>query len=394
MALLAGSEAISTVRHLTTTRRDPRLGRSRSGPAGGSRLRRRGSADPRPCPVTAPARRSSVYALFENARRARLALGPRRLSAWRWAVCSRPSPRSPPAIRTPCRARSSSAEDLADGHRPQSPDLRPVPPPHGGPRPGQPGGGGAADLGGQGPGARRAGGPLGLSARRRGRQGAHGDGARRTCRPARRRCWRRRRRWTSRASSLERHRRVRLLQLLPDRGVQRPRRPGDRRPDDPAATHGHRRAAVLRRRRQQLLHARHRQHGARLRAHPGAIWDWWAPTAGSCRSIRSASIRPRPAEWRGFDSSRLQAEIDAWPRRRSRRATRARRTVETYTIDYAGPEPRGVVLGRAPGGERVVAAVEDAALVRRLIDEEPLGGKVTIGPAAEGRSLVTGFTPA
>ena len=44
--------------------------------------------------------------------------------------------------------------------------------------------------------------------------------------------------------------------------------------------------------------------------------------------------------------------------------------------------------------ERVVAAVDDPALVRRLIDEEPLGGKVTVAAAGEGRSVVRAFTPA
>jgi hypothetical protein len=67
--------------------------------------------------------------------------------------------------------------------------------------------------------------------------------------------------------------------------------------------------------------------------------------------------------------------------------------VETYTIDYAAPEPRAIVLARTAAAERVVAAAQDAALVRRLIEEEPLGGRVTIEAAAEGRSVVTGFTP-
>jgi hypothetical protein len=51
------------------------------------------------------------------------------------------------------------------------------------------------------------------------------------------------------------------------------------------------------------------------------------------------------------------------------------------------------VLGRTAAGERVVAASQDPALVRRLIDEEPLGGRVTVTHGAEGRSVVTGFEP-
>ena len=52
-----------------------------------------------------------------------------------------------------------------------------------------------------------------------------------------------------------------------------------------------------------------------------------------------------------------------------------------------------MVLGRTAAGERVVAAVQDAALVRRLIDEEPLGGQVVIATGDEGRSQVVAFTP-
>ncbi len=129
-----------------------------------------------------------------------------------------------------------------------------------------------------------------------------------------------------------------------------------------------------------------------LRAHPGAK-GLVAANGGFLSKYSVGVYSTAGAEWRGFDSAPLQAEVNAWVAPALAPGFAGEADVETYTIDYAGPEPRGVVLARTAAGERVVAAAEDPAIVRRLIDEEPLGGKVTIAAGAEGRSLVTGFTP-
>jgi len=130
-----------------------------------------------------------------------------------------------------------------------------------------------------------------------------------------------------------------------------------------------------------------------LRAHPGS--KGMVGANGGFLSKYSVGVySTEPAEWRGFDSKPLQQEIDAWPAPALAPGYEGDADVETYTIDYSGAEPRGSVLGRTADQRRVVAMVDDAALVRRLIDEEPLGGTVTIAAGAEGRSVVTGFTPA
>jgi hypothetical protein len=54
----------------------------------------------------------------------------------------------------------------------------------------------------------------------------------------------------------------------------------------------------------------------------------------------------------------------------------------------------GVVIGRTPGGARFAAAAEDEAIVRQLIAEDPLGGRVTVSSQDDGRILVTAFAPA
>jgi len=130
-----------------------------------------------------------------------------------------------------------------------------------------------------------------------------------------------------------------------------------------------------------------------LRAHPGA--KGLVGANGGFLSKYSVGVySTTPAEWRGFDSKPLQLEIDAWAAPALAPGYEGEADIETYTIDYAGPEPRAVVLGRTATGERVVAAALDPALVRRLIDEEPLGGRVTMASGAEGRTVVTTFTPA
>ena len=98
-------------------------------------------------------------------------------------------------------------------------------------------------------------------------------------------------------------------------------------------------------------------------------------------------------DWRPFSSEPLQGEVDRWPAPRLAQDHVGEASVETYTIDYAGPAPRGVLIGRTAEGARVASAVEDERLVARMIAAEPLGGRFTTAPSPEGRSLVTDFQP-
>ncbi|HEY3799674.1 MAG TPA: acetyl-CoA acetyltransferase [Caulobacteraceae bacterium] len=129
-----------------------------------------------------------------------------------------------------------------------------------------------------------------------------------------------------------------------------------------------------------------------LRAMPGAVGVVGAN--GGFLSKYSVGVYASEATpWRGFDSKPLQAEIDAWPAPALTQSYSGRATVETYTIDYAGTAPHGVIVARTPTGDRLAAAVEDAALVKRMIAEEPLGASVTVA-SADGKSLITTFEPA
>ncbi len=108
--------------------------------------------------------------------------------------------------------------------------------------------------------------------------------------------------------------------------------------------------------------------------------------------VYSARAAAPPA----FYDARLQAEVDAWPAP-PLAAGAGSGVVETYTIDYAGPAPVGVVIGRrAESGERFVAMTDPAipALAQAMIAAEPLGATVRVTSSPEGRDLIQAFEPA
>jgi acetyl-CoA C-acetyltransferase len=133
-----------------------------------------------------------------------------------------------------------------------------------------------------------------------------------------------------------------------------------------------------------------------LRARPGAIGLVGA-NGGFLSKYSVGVYSTRPKAWTGFDSKALQAEVDAWPAPELSPPAAGSGVVETYTIDYAGPAPRGVVIGRLDrGGARFVAmtADGDAEIVQAMIDHEPLGAKVRLETDDAGHTLIKGFTPA
>ena len=156
----------------------------------------------------------------------------------------------------------------------------------------------------------------------------------------------------------------RPLQLLSNRGVQHLRRPG-LSPDDArgltltgglpffgGAGNNYSMHAIA-----SMVRA--------LRAQPGATGLVGAN--GGFLSKYSVGIYSTQAKaWRGFDSHGLQAEIDGWAAPVINQDFAVEGSVETYTIDYAGPAPRGVFVGRTPMGERFAAGVDDAELVARM----------------------------
>ena len=131
-----------------------------------------------------------------------------------------------------------------------------------------------------------------------------------------------------------------------------------------------------------------------LRQRPGAF-GFVGANGGFLSKYSVGVYSTRPSKWRGFDSHALQAEIDAWPAPPLSPPASGAGTVQTYTIDYAGKAPRGLVVGAVHGGARFVAMTdpEDAHVVQAMIDHEPLGARVSLQADDAGRTFVRAITP-
>ena len=132
----------------------------------------------------------------------------------------------------------------------------------------------------------------------------------------------------------------------------------------------------------------------RLRAKPGDIGLVGANGGFLSKySVGVYSTTARP--FTPFNSKPLQAEIDAWPAPMLDRGFVGEADVETYTVDYSGPAPRGVIVGRTETGARIVAmaAPEEVAVVGEMIANDPLGGRFTVGPGENNKSAIRAVHP-
>ena len=104
----------------------------------------------------------------------------------------------------------------------------------------------------------------------------------------------------------------------------------------------------------------------------------------------------KPCVWKGFDSKDLQAQVNAWPAPKPAPDAALSGTVETYTIDYGREAPAGILVCRTAAGERFVAMTDpdDPAVVQQMIAQEPLGAAVTCRRDDRGRRVVTSLTAA
>ena len=131
-----------------------------------------------------------------------------------------------------------------------------------------------------------------------------------------------------------------------------------------------------------------------LRASPG-LTGLVAANGGFLSKYSVGIYSSTAAPWRGFDSRAPQAEIDAWPASATAPGVGAG-VIDTYTIDYSGAAPHGVVIGHlTPGGARFVAMTDAAEpeVVQAMIAREPLGAEVTLSLDPQGRSVLQSFTP-
>ncbi|HET9874859.1 MAG TPA: acetyl-CoA acetyltransferase [Mycobacterium sp.] len=85
-----------------------------------------------------------------------------------------------------------------------------------------------------------------------------------------------------------------------------------------------------------------------------------------------------PTEWKPDHSSGLQDEADRLGKVAVTEHADGPATVETYSVRYDWPTRTGIVIGRLDDGSRFLAATEDDDLVALLSDGEPLGAQITV----------------
>jgi acetyl-CoA C-acetyltransferase len=130
----------------------------------------------------------------------------------------------------------------------------------------------------------------------------------------------------------------------------------------------------------------------RLRARPGTVGLVGAN--GGYLSKYSAGVYASKARpFVPFSSAARQAEVDGWAAPQRVATYLGDAQVETYTIDYTGKAPHGVVVARTPAGARVVAMTpaDRPEVVQEMIDREPLGGRVRLAAGNGGRNVIAGF---
>ena len=106
-------------------------------------------------------------------------------------------------------------------------------------------------------------------------------------------------------------------------------------------------------------------------------------------SVGIYSAAPRP--FAPFSSNALQATVDGWAKPDIVQAGDG--AIETYTIDYSGKTPVATVVARDQSGGRFVAQTdaEHPALAERMAQEEPLGGRIHATLNDKGRAVIDRF---
>jgi acetyl-CoA C-acetyltransferase len=130
-----------------------------------------------------------------------------------------------------------------------------------------------------------------------------------------------------------------------------------------------------------------------LRARPGAFGLVGA-NGGFLSKYSAGVYSTKPAAWTDFDSKAIQAEIKAWAAPPIVEIATGLAKIETYTIDYSGQAPRAIFIARTPDGQRLPALSDDQDLVQSLIATDPAGGQISLATDDKGRNRAVEFNAA
>lgn len=130
----------------------------------------------------------------------------------------------------------------------------------------------------------------------------------------------------------------------------------------------------------------------RCRAEPEALGLVTA-NGGMLAKLSVGLYSARPAPWRDDRSAELQAEVASWPMPAFTEHPEGWATVETYTVRYGrGGRRTGIVIGRLDDtGERFLATSleDDEAILDLLASPEPIGQRVYVRSLKHGNRVTT-----
>jgi acetyl-CoA C-acetyltransferase len=127
----------------------------------------------------------------------------------------------------------------------------------------------------------------------------------------------------------------------------------------------------------------------RARANPGS-YGFVGANGGSLSKYSVGVYSTTPTNWRPDDSARLQRRIDAAPAPEEARAADGWATIETWTVSHTPRGPIGIVIGRLEADDRrfLARSVDgDTGLLELLGSEEPVGARVYARSFGEGNRV-------
>ncbi|MFB4280538.1 acetyl-CoA acetyltransferase [Nonomuraea sp. MTCD27] len=122
----------------------------------------------------------------------------------------------------------------------------------------------------------------------------------------------------------------------------------------------------------------------RVRALPGA-YGLVGANGGALSKYSAGVYSAAPAPWRADRSAELQSEIDSWAPVEQAAQPHGRATIETCTVKHRRDGRRtGFVVGRVEGGGRFLALADDERTLTFLSEGEPIGEPIHVRPADTG----------
>lgn len=128
----------------------------------------------------------------------------------------------------------------------------------------------------------------------------------------------------------------------------------------------------------------------RLRGTPGS-YGFVGANGGTLSKYSAAVYSTVPTAWRADNSRRLQEDLDAKPAVEVAMAADGPATIETYTVQWGRNSQTGIVVGRLGDNRRFLALVaeHDTELLEDLATGDPIGRQVYVRSSGRGNRVTS-----